>query len=186
MSWATPGIGPGRGLFVMRGVLYAVSGDTFYKIDENGSETTLGTLPGSGKLMFAGNGVEIVFSNKYIFSSGAISLITDPDMPAVSAIDFVDGYVVYAETGTGRWGCSELHTTARTTTGWTFATAEAWPDDLVTLRVDHRQVLLFGQETTEIWWNSANAGSGFPFERLSGRVYRIRLSRTTGNGQAGQ
>ena len=165
VEWATPGNGPGRGLFVMRGVLYAVSGTGFYKIDETGSETLLGTLPGSTKLTFAGNGVEIVFSNKYIFSNGAVSAITDPDLPPVSTIDYVDGFVVYAETGSQRWGCSELYDGA-TYDGLKYASAEAHPDDLVCLKVDHRQVLLFGQETTEIWYNSGAAS--FPFERLSG------------------
>jgi hypothetical protein len=165
-SWSAPGQGPGRGLFVMRGTLYAVSGTTLYSIDEHGSETTLGTLPGTGKLTFAGNGVQIVFSNRYIYSEGAVSLISDADLPAVSTIDFLDGYVVYAETGSGRWGCSELYDGANYD-GLDFATAEAYPDDLVCLKVDHRQVLLFGQETTEIWWNASN-GAGFPFERLAG------------------
>lgn len=168
-----PGIAPfssvsgtGRGLFVMRGTLYAVAGTTLYKIDETGSETALGTLPGNTTLQFAGNGVQIVTSNKYIYANGTVSAITDPDLPALSAIDYVDGYVVWAESGTQRWGCSQLYDGA-TYDGLDFASAEAWPDDIVTLKVDHRQVLLFGQETMEIWWNSG-AGSGFPFERLAG------------------
>ena len=167
-AFATPGNGPGRGLFVMRGILYAVSGQTFYKVDEHGSETPLGTLPGSGKLMFAGNGTEIVFSNKYIFANGTVSPITDPDLPAISAVDYVDGYIVWAESGTQRWGCSKLYEGGEydllDTSG-----AEVWPDDIVTLKVDHRQVILFGQERTEIWWNSApEGGTVFPFERLAG------------------
>jgi hypothetical protein len=165
VSWSSPGNGPGRGLFVMRGVLYAVSGTNFYKVDETGSETLLGTLPGSTKLTFAGNGVEIVFSNKYIFSNGTVSPITDPDLPPVATIDYVDGYVVYAESGSQRWGCSELYSGA-TYDALDFASAESHPDDLVCLKVDHRQVLLFGQETTEIWYNSG--AQGFPFERLAG------------------
>lgn len=165
VSFSSPGAGPGRGLFVMRGVLYAVSGTNFYKIDAVGSETLLGTLPGSTKLTFAGNGVQVVFSNKYIFSGGTVAPITDPDMPPISTIDYVDGYVVYAESGSQRWGCSELYDGA-TYDALDFASAESHPDDLVCLKVDHRQILLFGQETTEIWYNSGQ--SGFPFERLSG------------------
>jgi hypothetical protein len=72
---------------------------------------------------------------------------------------------VYVESGSQRWGCSELYDGANYN-GLSFASAEAYPDDLVTLKVDHRQVLLFGQESTEIWYNSGQAG--FPFERLAG------------------
>lgn len=157
--------GAGRGLFVMRGTLYAVSGTTLYRIDEVGSETVLGTLSAGGKLTFAGNGTEIVFSNKYIYSGGTLNPITDEDMPAVNAIDYLDGRVVYAESGTERWGCSNLDA-GSTYDGLDYSSADAWPDDIVTLKVDHRQVLLFGQETTEIWWNSGV--TGFPFERLAG------------------
>jgi hypothetical protein len=124
-------------------------------------------VPGSGKLMFAGNGTEIVLSNGYLFNGVAVAAITDPDLPAMTALDYVDGYVVYAESGTQRWGCSALYEGAQYD-ALDFASAEAWPDDIVALKVDHRQVLLFGQESTEIWWNSGAAGSGFPFERLAG------------------
>lgn len=166
VTWfASLGNGPGRGLFVMRGTLYAVSGTKLYKVDEFGSEIELGTIPGSTKVTWAGNGTEIVLDTKHIYSNGAVTAITDPDMPAVSAIDYVDGYVVYAETGSQRWGCSQLYDGANYD-GLDFASAEAYPDDLVTLKVDHRQVLLFGQESTEIWWNSGQ--EGFPFERLAG------------------
>lgn len=161
--------GEGRGLFVMRGTLYAVAGDRLYRIDETGQATDLGQTPGSGKLMFAGDGSDIVMSNKYRFSAGNVTPIADADLPAVSAVDFVDGYIVYTESGSGRFGCSGLYNSADYDPLF-FATAEASPDDLVTLKVDHRQVVLFGQQTTEIWWNSASSGAGFPFERLSGGV----------------
>jgi hypothetical protein len=167
-TFAALGNGPGRGLFVMRGVLYAVSGQTFYKVDEFGSETQLGTLPGTGKLMFAGNGSQIVFSNKYIFQNGTVGPITDPDFPAVSAIDYTDGYVVWAESGTQRWGSSKLHA-GQDYDPLDTASAEVWPDDIVTLKVSHRQVVLFGQERSEVWWNSApQGGTVFPFELLAG------------------
>lgn len=165
VSFASLGNGPGRGLYVMRGTLYAVSGTKLYKVDEFGSEIELGTIPGSTKVTWAGNGTEIVLDTKHIYSNGAVTAITDPDLPAVAAIDYVDGYVVYAESGSQRWGCSQLYDGANYD-GLDFASAEAYPDDLVTLKVDHRQVLLFGQESTEIWWNSGQ--EGFPFERLAG------------------
>ena len=165
VAWSAPGSGPGRGLFVMRGTLYCVSGEALYKVDENGSEIYLGALPGSGKLQFAGNGVELVFSNKYILSNGTVSLITDPDLPAISSIDYIDGYVVATETGTGKFYWSELYDGANYD-GLSFASAEGYPDDLICLKVDHRQVFLFGQETTEIWYDSGDLD--YRFQRLSG------------------
>jgi hypothetical protein len=163
------GVGPGRGLFVMRGSLYAVSGTNLYRVSDTGATTLQGTLPGSSKLMFAGNGQDIVFDNGWYYSAGATALISDPDFPAVSAVDFIDGYVVYTQTGTQTWGCSALYD-ATDYSALDISTAERAPDDLVTLKVDHRQVVLFGQTTTELWWNAAAAGAGFPFELISGGV----------------
>jgi hypothetical protein len=163
------GVGPGRGLYVMRGSLYAVSGTSLYRISDTGASTLLGTLPGSAKLTFAGNGQDIVFDNGWYYSAGSTAAITDPDFPPVSAVDFIDGYIVYAESGSGQWGCSELYDGANYS-ALDVSTAERAPDDLVTLKVDHRQVALFGQTTTELWWNAAASGAGFPFELLSGGI----------------
>ena len=167
VPFVTLGNGPGRGLYVMRGSLYAVSGDGFYRITESGTVTRLGTLPGLTKVMFAGNGTDIVFDNKYIYSAGEVRSLADQGLPTLQGIDYVDGYIVYAESGTGRWGCSELENGA-VYPPLNYDVATAHPDDIVAIKVDHRQVLLFGQETTEIWWNSGQ--QGFPFERLSGGV----------------
>jgi hypothetical protein len=43
------------------------------------------------------------------------------------------------------------------------ATAEGRPDSLVMLISVNRRLWLFGEQTTEVWWNSGNAD--FPFER---------------------
>jgi len=171
VPWCSLG-GGGRGLYVMRGILYAVSGTTLYKIDDTGSQTPLGTLPGSGRLMFAGNGTEIMFSNRYLFSNGTVSQITDPDLPAISAVDMVDNYFIYSVDGSSQWGCSDLYSGA-TYDALDFASTDLVADDLVTLIADHRQALLFGQESIEAWWNSAAAGSGFPFERVAGAFIEL-------------
>jgi hypothetical protein len=44
-----------------------------------------------------------------------------------------------------------------------FATAEGSPDNLVGMKVDHREAILFGTKSVEIWTNTGTAG--FPFER---------------------
>ena len=167
VPFASLGAGPGRGMFVMRGILYAVSGTKLYKVDEFGSEIELGTIPGSVKCTFAGNGVEIVIGpSKHIFSNGAVTAITDPDLPAIIGVAETDGFVVYTESGSGKWGASLLYDGA-SYDGLDYASAEAYPDDLVCPPVvDHRQVLLFGQESLQIYWNSGH--DGFPFEALAG------------------
>jgi hypothetical protein len=47
-----------------------------------------------------------------------------------------------------------------------FASAEGAPDLLISLIVDHREVWLFGETSTEVFFNSGNAD--FPLERIQG------------------
>jgi hypothetical protein len=152
---------PGRGLAVQGGVLYAVAGNTLYRVSDG---LEIGTIPGSKTLTFAPGVTQLVTDNGYVYD-GTLSAIADVDFPALSVVDFVDGYVLGVVKGTGRFAGSTLNDSD----DWAalnFATAEGSPDKLVTLKVDHREVILFGTDTTEIWWNSGV--SGFPFERTSG------------------
>jgi len=47
-----------------------------------------------------------------------------------------------------------------------FASAEASPDDVVALIVDHREVWIFGTNSTEVWYNSG--GVDFPLSPIQG------------------
>jgi hypothetical protein len=88
--------------------------------------------------------------------------ITDPDFRAASVVRFLDNYMVFLEAGSARFFCADL-ASVTDFDSLDFATAEGAPDDLVGMEVDHRQVILFGEESVEIWENTGNAG--FPFER---------------------
>ncbi len=49
-----------------------------------------------------------------------------------------------------------------------WATGESAPDDTVAVVVSNRQLWLFGEKSTEVWYDSGNAD--FPFTRVSGAV----------------
>jgi hypothetical protein len=181
----TPGVvayrameAPGRGLVVQQGVLYAVAGNALHEVD-SGAE--VGVLPGSDVLTFAAGVSQLVTDNGYVFQSGAVNAIADTDFPNMAAVDFVDGYVLGVERGTGKFYGSALND-SDDWAGLDFATAEGAPDNLVTLKVDHREVLLFGNDTTEIWWNSGV--SGFPFERTSGGFIELGCCARLGVAKA--
>jgi hypothetical protein len=181
----TPGVvsyralsGPGRGLVVQQGNLYAVAGPTLYDV-YTGSE--VGTIPGSDVLTFAPGVTQLVTDNGYILQGGTVSAIADEDFPDMTAVDFVDGYVLGVVRGTGQFAGSALNDSGDWD-GLDFATAEGSPDKLVTLKVDHREVILFGTDTTEIWWNSGV--SGFPFERTSGGFIELGCCARLGVAKA--
>lgn len=159
------GIGPGRGLHVMAGRLFAVSGAKLYQVSISASEA--GTVPGRAMTSMADNGTQLAISANdrlYVYES-ALTQVSDPDLPSpLGRVQFLDNYLIGIRKDTGQFACSAL----ADFTDWDaldFATAEGAPDNLITLEVDHRAAVLVGAETTEIWEN-ASAGSGFPFTRV--------------------
>lgn len=162
----TVGTGPGRGLHVFGGSLYAVSGSSLYRVGSNGITSRIGAIPGANRVYQANNGIQhvIVADGIGYTSDGAtVSVITDLDFRTSGPIAFLDNYILAIEAGSGRFFGSAL----ADATDWDaldFATAEGSPDNLVSLQVDHRQAILFGETSTEMWWNSG--AQGFPFERV--------------------
>lgn len=94
-----------------------------------------------------------------------VSAITDEDFPGASAVDFLDGYMIFTEPDSGRWYISDLYA-ATSLDALDFATAEGSPDDLVRVFVDHREAIAFGKSTIEVYANTG--GSDFPFSRVEG------------------
>lgn len=184
-SFAVCGAGPGRGLHVMKGRLYAVSGSALYRVGASANVDNLGSISGTTPVSMADNGTQLAIvtsGTSYVFDGG-LSAIGDPDFTSrrAGACDFLDNYLVIVEEESGRFFCSDL-TDFTNYDALDFATAEGAPDDLVTLRVDHRAILLVGTESSELWQN-ASAGSGFPFERIANGFIEIGGAAKNGIGK---
>jgi hypothetical protein len=166
--FATCGAGPIRGQWAMAGVLYVVSGASLYSVDSAGTATSLGTINGNGLVTMADNGTQLYIctnSTDSVYSvAGGVVDITDPDFPGADSVDYLDGYFIFtSEAGGGQFGISAiLDGTAYDALD--FASAESAPDGLTRVFVDHREVLLFGTQTMEPWFDSGAAD--FPFERI--------------------
>jgi hypothetical protein len=164
------GDGPIRALGVMRNNLYAVSGENFYK-----GNVLIGQVYGGDRPQLAGNGTEmcvLIAPRAWIYNDddGTFVEITDDDFLGASSVQFFDNYLTFTSPDTGRWFSSDL-AAATDYNALNFATAEGSPDDLVTHVVDHRQALLLGKESCELW---DNAGiSGFPFSRAANGFIEI-------------
>lgn len=171
VTFSSPTSGTGRGLNVMAGVAYCVTGDTLYSVSSGGTATSIGTISGTSPCSMTNNGTELVIGTDggtwYVYNGSTLAAISDADFTARGArvADFVDNYIAFVEPSSGRWFVSDL-AAATTYDSLNFATAEGAPDRLVSLIVDHREAVLFGETTTELWYNSGV--SGFPFERSPG------------------
>jgi hypothetical protein len=164
--FAMVGAGPLRGGTVVNGVPYVVSGSALYRVAANGSATNLGSVPGTQDVTMMGDGIHVVVVTNpamYVYDGSTVAQVTDPDFPGAAWVGYLDGYAVIIEPGSGRvWVAGPLDPS-----NWNaldFATAEAAPDDVLWGVVDHRELFLFGRETTEVWYNSGNAD--FPLDRV--------------------
>ena len=85
-------------------------------------------------------------------------------------VAFQDGYFIVIGTSSGRNDALTVSGLDDGTSfnGLDFAFAENSPDGLVSVISDHGEIWLFGNETTEIWYNSGNPD--FPFSRNSGAI----------------
>lgn len=170
-----PGFGHGRGLHTMKGVLYGISGNQLYRIASDASAAAQGLVAGTELASMANNGTQlaiIVPGHGYVYSGG-LAEITDSDFTTRRAgvCGFIDNYLALVDEGTGQFICSDLADFS-SFDGLDFASAEANPDDLITLAIDHRTIVLVGTNSIELWENNPT-GSGFPFQRIINGVVEL-------------
>lgn len=172
---ATLGDGPVRGLWQTGNYGYAVSGNTFYRIDSSWNATAIGPVAGFGPVSMADNGLQIfIAANPYGYvydiQANTIAQINDPDFPGAVTVGFIDGYFIFNEPNSQRFWITDLYQ-GENIDALDFASAEGSPDGLVAVAVDHREAWLFGTNSVEVWYDSG--ASDFPFERIQGAYNEI-------------
>lgn len=174
--FTTAGDGPCRGAHVMAGVLYVVSGPTLYSVTSAGTATSLGSIAGTNRVGMADNGTQLCIvqgSNGYVYTvAGGLVAISDADFPGADTVDFLDQYGIFSKPSSGQFFISALDDFTDID-ALDFATAESAPDDLYRVYVHHRELLLFGTETIEQWYDSG--ATDFPFERIPGGIFEHGL-----------
>lgn len=156
-----------RGGHVFKDDLYTVSGESLFKTTTAGVVSTIGTIPGTGRVSIADNGFEMVIVAEplgYESDGTSVSQITDSFFNAGGASDvaFIDSYFVFSRPNSQVFFNSELN--AVTFNALNFTSADGSPDNLVGLIVDHREIFLAGEESCELWFNAGNP-TGSPFSR---------------------
>lgn len=158
-----------RGLYVHNGWLYALAGNSLYRVSDTYEATLVGVIPGSGLAIGASSGLELCITNSnnegYIVDS-VVTPIADVDFLGANSVDYLDGYFIFSS-GENEFSISALYA-GGSIDALDFATAESNPDKIVRAFIDHRELLLMGESTVETWVNTGNAD--FPFERVPGGV----------------
>lgn len=158
-----------RGMVVLGVYLYATIGQKVYRIDAGGTATAQGgsLLTYSGPVWMTHNGTQIMIVDGqygYILESATVTRITDADFPTPRGLAYQDGYFIVPVASSAQFYVSASYDG----TAWDatdFATAEAYPDNLVAVVSAKRELWLLGANSYEVWYNS---GATFPFDRIAG------------------
>jgi hypothetical protein len=166
---ATLGVGPIRGMHrASTGQLFVVSGSSLYEVasDWTGSHRSGILASSEGRVTLADDGTRIMIGDGGVKAyqsnllSGSLIPVAAADCPG-GHVAWQDGYFVNTVPGTGVFGISDLNDITYNATER--ATAEGRPDNLQMVLSVNRLLWLFGDQTTEVWWNSG--APDFPFER---------------------
>jgi hypothetical protein len=172
--------GAGRGLRVVDGKLYAVAGRNLWQITSAGVSVNYGTIPGVGRVSMAHNqrglGNELAIDNgqsRYVFNTQTqvLQKVTDESFPGSIKAVFIDGYIVFVEPQGRYWGHSDL-SNALNYNIFDQYEAEGQPDRIVSAHESNRELLIFGQDTTEAYVNNPSGSGEGPFVRATNTVIK--------------
>ncbi len=166
-----PNNAPERGRYTAsNGSMYAVHGSTLYAVSANNVFTVVGVISGINQVSMVDNGTTMIVVNgpagyRVSINTNHFEIINDEGFYGADVVAFVDGYFVLNWPGTRQFYISDVEAATFLQTP-NFASKEAAGDPLVTLAVVHREIWLFGSETTEIYFDSGDPD--FPFQIMPG------------------
>ena len=162
--FATLAPGPIRGEFSQDGRTFAVSGDSFYEVFNDGTANVLGTVAvdanpavitsngdGGGQLFLTSGYAGYCFD----LTSSAFTTVLDT---GATTCDFLDGYILVLDVPNSVLKISNFED-ATTFQSTQFAQRTAGADRWVALKVVHTDIWLLGSQTSEVWYDAGT----FPF-----------------------
>jgi hypothetical protein len=133
----------------------------------NGTGLTLTLTFGTGA---GGAGTYVVTPSQTVSSTTLYALnfsvlpASDGAFSGADVVDIVDNYFVYNRPGTQQWGSS--NPLSPISSSLAFSSKDGAPDNLVSMIVDHREVYLLGEASSEVWVDSGLFP--FAFQRIPG------------------
>lgn len=149
---------------------YWVIGTALYRINSLGTATSLGTVPGSGRVSMVEDGASVIVVNGtttayfYNIASSTFSTVTLPY--AAYTVEMLDTYAIFTSDDQ-RWFISNVGDTDNYS-ALDFADEVKKPDPVLAVIEDHSEIFLMGTETIVPYFNSANVD--FPFSQNTAGV----------------
>lgn len=178
--FTTFGDTPIRGAIPVGDYIYVVHRGTFWRVDNAGAKTSMGTLSTtSGRVDIAYSGTQIAIADGtslYCFTVIGATFVTVASGLSAnpSSVTFQDGYfIVSFALPSGVYQISGSYD-GTTFDALDFATAESNPDGLVRVIADHGELVLCGETTIE--YASNTGGQDFPYSTLKGATQEFGLA----------
>lgn len=181
-DWTTVGSGSIAGMHSALNNLYVVSGPELYEVDSNKTATLLGNIGSPGNIDIDSNKDSVVVVNEpdaYYWDGATFGQITDADFISRGAgdVEFLDNFMLFREPDSDRFFGADLGTVTDFD-ALNFANADAAADVLNGMKTDHRQLILSGPKSMEVFQNTGAAG--FPIVRtINGLVEQGCLNGKT-------
>ncbi len=168
------GTGVVRGLWDCNGKLFAVIGTTLFQINNNGTVTSRGTIPGNQRVKFAHNqitdGNELLIVNGYagyVYNTvkNTLTKVVDSGYPGAIDAVFIDNYIVQIEPAR-RFAFNSALADASNYSELDRFTSEVNPDLLVGMATTNNELLLFSTKSAEFFENRGNLEQPFRSKRI--------------------
>ena len=183
----TVGTGPIRALWAHQtsgADFYVVSGTEVYKLTSmTATPVKIGDVSGTGPVSIADNGAVLFFacngpSYTYYEPTGAFDQITDPNFAGAVTVAYLNTLFVFNEPNSQNlWSVVSQNVITGdyiyplVFDALTVASADGSPDGVVAINVDHRQLWVFGTDSTEVWYDAGL--TGFPLTPIQGAFNEI-------------
>jgi hypothetical protein len=190
-----------RGLyFASTNVLYGVCGNAVYLITPSWQFSLLGTInSSSGTVSMVDNGQYLFIVDGTTYSSTnpagwTVNLTTNLLAPVNNSagtggdqggfygsnqVNYVDGYLIFNRPSTNQWYISLNNSIQIDPVD--YASKSGYSDNIVGIGVSRRYIYLFGEFTTEVWFNAGN--TAFPFQEMPGTFMQYGCAATNSIAQ---
>lgn len=149
-----------------------VCGTNVYRVSSSAATTVIGTITNDSRpVTIASNGVDIVIVSAGVLYSLLLTGTTATTIrTGIGQVDYLDGYFLATETGTGNFIWSNPNTA--TFPALNIQDTNGSTDSLTGVKCARRAAHFLGKRSIETWYNQG-ASADLPFASISGAFFEI-------------
>jgi hypothetical protein len=169
-AFGNPMGNPIRAMYFTGTRLFVVAGTQLMEIDKNGAQTLRGTVVSDSKpASIAGSNIQLFIVSAgsaycYTLATDKLTEVTTQIQGAPGIADYSDGYFIVSIKDSNKFQISALFD-GETWPGLQVNAVSVFPENIVSIAVDHRELWVFGSKHAVVYYNS---GSSNIFDVISG------------------